>query len=68
MLKDGTWLHEHDIPGIIKDEDATSALLFFQRWKRMGFPYGPWGDNPAILVDVVDALEPLDRFYNPPLI
>ena len=49
------------------DEDAASAVSFFARWKRMGFPYGPWGENPNPLVEVVDLLEPLDRLYNPPL-
>lgn len=66
-LKCGDWVRVHEIPGIMADEDAAAAVSFFARWKRMGFPYGPWGENPNPLVEVVDLLEPLDRFYTPPI-
>jgi hypothetical protein len=54
-----------DIPGLFHDRDAVSAILFYNRWKIMGFPHGPWGDNPNRLVEVVDLLDPLDKIYHP---
>ena len=68
MLKSGVWVRVYDIPGILRNVDALSAILFFRRWQKMGLPYGPWGMNPNVLVEIVDLLEPLDRFYHPPLI
>ena len=54
-----------EIVGKISDEDALTAIGFYQRYKRMGMPYGSWALNPERLVDVVDILEPLDSFYHP---
>lgn len=68
MLKTGEWVKVHDIPRIFGEADATLAILFYKRWKRMGMPYGAWGLNPHPLVVIVDTLEPLDMFYHPPLI
>lgn len=68
MLKTGQWVRVHEIPAVLADMDARLALSFYMRWKRMGMPYGAWGGNPFILVEVVDVLEPLDRFYHPPLV
>lgn len=65
MLKTGEWVRAAEIVGKISDEDALSAISFYQRYKRMGMPYGPWGMNPEKLVQVVDILEPLDRLYHP---
>lgn len=67
MLKTGLWVRVHDIPSIMADDSASTAVRFFGRWKRMGMPYGAWALNPNPLVEVVDLLEPFDRFYNPPL-
>lgn len=65
-LKSGIWVKRNDIPSFFQDELCTSALDFFIRWQRMGFPYGPWGENPNILVEIVETLEPIYRLYNPP--
>ena len=54
-----------EINKALHDEEAANAIRFYQRWKRMGMPYGSWGINPEKLVEVVDLLEPLDRFYHP---
>ena len=65
MLKTGKWFRAADIVPAITDNEALSAIAFYQRWKKMGMPYGSWGINPEKLVEVVDLLEPLDRFYHP---
>ena len=54
-----------EINAALTDDEAASAIRFYQRWKRMGMPYGSWALNPERLVEVVDILEPLDRFYHP---
>ena len=65
MLKTGEWIRVYDIPAIMRNPDAISAFNFYQRWKKMGMPFGSWGYNPNIFAEVVDLLEPLDRFYHP---
>lgn len=65
MLKTERWMDARDIVPSITDPDAISALVFYQRYKKMGMPYGSWALNPEKLVEVVDILEPLDRFYHP---
>ena len=35
------------------------------RFLQLVFSYGSWALNPEKLVEVVDILEPLDRFYHP---
>ncbi len=67
MLKTEVWVKAVDIVPAITDSEALSAISFYQRYKRMGMPYGSWALNPEKLVEVVDALEPLDRFYHPGL-
>jgi hypothetical protein len=47
------------------DTYLLSCIRFYERWKIMGYPFGPWGFNPGVLVDVVDTLAPLDNFYHP---
>lgn len=64
-LKNGSFISAMEINAALQDEDAASAIRFYQRFKRMGMPYGSWALNPARLVEVVDILEPLDRFYHP---
>lgn len=59
------WVNVRDIPGTLRDVEAGSAVRFFQRWKRYGFPYRTWGETPNYLVDVVDTLDPVDRAYSP---
>ena len=65
MLKTEKWLKAEEIVPTITNREALSAIGFYQRWKKMGMPYGSWGINPEKLVEVVDLLEPLDRFYHP---
>ena len=65
ILKTGRWITAKDIGNTLNDIDAISAIQFYQRYKRMGMPYGPWGITPEKLVEVVDILESLDRFYHP---
>lgn len=67
MLKTGAWVKVYDIPAVMSNEEAGKAVDFFFKWIRMGFPYGPWGENPNPLVEIVDLLDPLERFYNPPM-
>lgn len=67
-LKTDEWVRAYEIPGMLEDIEALSAVQFYLRWKRMGMPYGPWGMNPNKLVEVVDLLNPLDGFYHPRMI
>lgn len=50
------------------DQDAISAINFYSHFKRLGMPYGPWGINPNILVQIVEVIGPLDDLYHPPVI
>lgn len=67
-MKNGLEVKVYDIPGILKNEEAMTAIRFFFRWKRMGMPYGSWGMNPNILAEVVDILAPVDEYYRPRMI
>lgn len=67
-LKTDEWVKAYEIPGMLEDIEALSAVQFYLRWKRMGMPYGPWGMNPNKLVEVVELLDPLDGFYHPRMI
>lgn len=65
ILKCGLEVRLDDIPDLFKDTYLASCIRFFNRWKTMGYPYGPWGLNPGVLVEVVDTLAPLDAYYHP---
>lgn len=65
--KYGLEVKVYDIPSLMEDSEALSAVHFFFRYKRMGMPYGAWGNNPNILAEVVDLLSPIDEFYRPRL-
>ena len=67
-LKTDEWVRAYEIPGMLEDIEALSAVQFYLRWKRMGMPYGPWGMNPNRLVEVIELLDPLDGFYHPRMI
>ena len=67
-LKTDEWVRAYEIPGMLEDIEALSAVQFYLRWKRMGMHYGPWGMNPNRLVEVIDLLDPLDGFYHPRMI
>lgn len=49
------------------NEDALSAVRFYQRYKLMGMP-DKWGYCPNRLVLIVELLAPLDDFYHPRMI
>lgn len=65
MLKTKEWMKAVDIVPAISNPEALEAIRFYHRYKRMGMPYGSWALNPEKLVEVIDILEPLDRFYHP---
>ena len=68
VLKTGKAVKASEINEALLDNDAAEAIRFYQRFRRMGMPYGSWASNPEKLVEVVDLLEPLDRLYHPQLI
>ncbi len=65
IFKIGLEVRLDDIPEMFGDTYLLSCIRFYERWKIMGYPFGPWGFNPGVLVDVVDTLAPLDNFYHP---
>ena len=67
-LKTDEWVRAYEIPGMLEDIEALSAVQFYLRWKRMGMPYGPWGMKSNKLVEVIELLDPLDGFYHPRMI
>ena len=67
-LKNGLECNVYDIPAIMQNEEALEAVRFFFRWKRLGLPYGDWGNNPNILIELVELLAPIDEFYRPRMI
>lgn len=66
LERPGLWVRAWDIPGIMRDEEAWAGVRFYLRWRKFGFPYGAWGENPNILVETADFLESVDRVYQPP--
>ena len=64
VLKRGQQVRAYDIPGILRNEDALSAVRFYQRYKLMGMPM-QWGDCPNKLVQAVEIISPLDDYYHP---
>jgi hypothetical protein len=66
-LKTGVVVRQDDIPDILRDDLANEAVIYYQRWKRMGDPYGAWGKSPAKLVEIIDIIEPADALYHPKL-
>lgn len=65
-LKNKDLVELDSIAEILNDEFAASSFLFYQKWKRQGYPYaGGWAEIPAKLVEIIDLLEPLDQLYHP---
>lgn len=64
-LRSGVMVRMDDIPSYFQDHDLVSAVNFFLRYKTMGLPYQGWGNNPNVLVEIVEIIEPLDRLYHP---
>lgn len=64
-LKTGQWVNVWDIPRYFKDEKAIEAVRAFRRFQRLGWPYGPWGVNPAPYVFLMETLMAVDEIYHP---
>lgn len=64
-LKTGQWVKVWDIPALFKDHEARQAIIAFRRFQRLGWPYGPWGMNPAPYVDLMETLMAVDERYHP---
>ena len=64
-LKTGQWVNVWDIPEYFKDQEAIEDLKAFRRFQRFGWPYGPWGMNPAPYVDLMESLATVDEIYHP---
>lgn len=65
MLKSGQWINVWDIPGILHDEQAFRDVLEFRRFQRFGWPYGPWGLNPAPYVELMSEMTVVEEKYHP---
>lgn len=65
--KPGMWATGKEIRETLEDKEAINAVVFFRRYDEMGLPYGPWGMNPNLCVEVVEALAPLRDTYKPRL-
>lgn len=64
-LKTGQWVKVWDIPKMFEDREAMESIMEFRRFQRLGWPYGPWGLNPAPYVDLMDTLMRVDEIYHP---
>lgn len=64
-FKTGQWVRVHGIPELFKDRQAMEDVVAFRRFQRLGWPYGPWGLNPAPYVDLMDTLMRIDEVYHP---
>ena len=64
-LKTGQWVRVWDIPGLLNNQEALQDVLAFRRFQRLGWPYGPWGMNPAPYVELMEALMVVDARYHP---
>lgn len=64
-LKTKQWVNVWDIPGYFRDKDAYDDVVRFRRFQRLGWPLGPWGQNPAPYVDLIETLMAVDEIYHP---
>ncbi len=58
-------IRRKDIPSFFEDDDAAQGILLYSRWTRIGFPYADWARCPNALVQLIEALDPIDRLYHP---
>lgn len=57
ILHDGVEIVRWDIPEYLT-EDNYSVLRFYNNYKRYGFVFsGGWGEQPAIHIDIINALD-----------
>ena len=70
MLKSGLEVRLDDIASLLAEEGtALDAIGFYWRYRTMGWPYsGGWAEQPALLSQTVELLDPLDRLYHPRMI
>lgn len=64
-LKTGQWINVWTIPDIMNDKTAIEDLKAFRRFQRIGWPYGPWGVNPAPYVDLIESMLAVEELYRP---
>lgn len=67
-LKTKQWVNVWDIPKLFADREAIEAVKSFRRFQRLGWPYGPWGINPAPYVDLMETLMAVDEIYHPRIV
>lgn len=54
-------MERRDVPGLFSDE-YWAALRLWNRYKLFGLPFsGGWADQPAVVVDILEALEGANR-------
>ena len=68
LKKAGLWINVWEIPDIMKDQTAIQDLIAFRRFQRLGWPYGPWGMNPAPYVEMIDTLLAIEEKYHPKVV
>ncbi len=60
------WTTGAEIRKAKENREAMRMVQFFSRWKRYGLPEGGgWGDYPAPLIEMLDALDVLHMVYFP---
>lgn len=64
-LKTKQWVNVWDIPALFQDQEAIRDIIAFRRFQRFGWPYGPWGMNPAPYVELMEALSKVEEVYHP---
>ena len=63
------WATGKEIRESLSDQQADSAVRYFQRWKKYGMPYHDkgWGEMPLPLLEAMDILGWVYDSYNPPI-
>lgn len=67
-LKTKQWVNVWDIPKLFADREAIETVRSFRRFQRLGWPYGPWGCNPAPYVELMETLMAVDEIYHPRMV
>lgn len=49
----------------MKNEQALRDVIAFRQYQRLGWPYGPWGINPAPYVELMDSMQEVEDQYHP---
>ena len=57
IVRGGYAICRYDIPLILADP-VVGYIHWWGKYKRYGWPYaGGWAEQPAVLVDIIDAIE-----------